>query len=72
MANLVPLAGGGTTLCHGAIQYSQRTYDAARCVYVEPEAVAVGIRLNMYRDQIEYVTRTKGEWWLEKHYPQKM
>lgn len=67
--NLVPLAGSGTTLCHGAVQYGQRTWDAAQGVYVDPEVVARGIRKRMTKDAERYIIEKKGGWWLEKVYP---
>lgn len=67
--NLVPLAGSGTTLCHGAVQYGQRTWDAAQGVYVDPGVAARGIRKNMKEETERYIIEKKGEWWLNRIYP---
>jgi len=67
--NLVPLAGSGTTLCHGAVQYGQRTWDGLQGVYVDPGVAARGIRENMKKHSERYIIEKKGEWWLERVYP---
>ena len=62
-ANLVRLAGSGTTLCHGALTSGNKTDG------VSPDAVASGIRANLRQDQIAYVRNREGQWYLDRHYP---
>lgn len=68
---LVPLAGDGTTLCHGAITTSHRTYDSKREEYVTPLDVRIGIRRNMEERHVKAVLSVKSLDWLNRYYPQR-
>jgi hypothetical protein len=68
--NLVPLAGDGTRLCHGAMTTAQTTTDALGN-RILPGVVRAGIRRNLeeFPEKRAYVVARKGEEWLERHYP---
>lgn len=68
-ANLIPLSGDGTRLCHGAITSHQRTYDMRLGEYCVPDQVFRGIRANLPPEKIAYVIRVKGSDWLDRRYP---
>jgi len=68
--NLFPLAGSGTTLCHGAIQNGQRTYDLRHGVYIEPDEVARGIAAHLTEANRRYIIERKGRYFLDRHYPE--
>jgi hypothetical protein len=70
--NLVPLAGHGTTLCHGAITASQRMYDLASGEYVDPDDVRHGLRayLDAHTEKRDYIVGETSQAWLDTTYPE--
>lgn len=66
---LVPLAGDGTTLCHGAITTGNRTYDLRTSEYIDPRDVRVGIRAHMGERHVKAVLAVKSLDWLDRYYP---
>ena len=70
LENLVPLAGDGTRLCHGALTSAQTTVDPEGN-RILPGVVRAGIRINLERfpEKLAYVTLRRGEEWVARHYP---
>lgn len=68
--NLIPLAGDGTRLCHGALTSSNRCYDPRRGEYIEPLDVRRGIRAHLTDAHTKYVVAKKGHWFLDAYYPE--
>ena len=71
--NLVPLAGDGTRLCHGALEGAHRTWDDRTGTYCVPELVRRGIGLQLRRpaqwQRLRYVLEKKSAEWLRRRYP---
>ena len=57
-ANFLWVCGSGTTGCHGEIEAK---HGEILCV----------VRAVLGEERTGYVLERKGEWWLEKHYPQR-
>jgi hypothetical protein len=69
VANLIPLAGDGTTLCHGALTSANRTLDERTQRWVHPEHVRQGVRRHLAPWHLQYMTDKKGMEWVERTYP---
>lgn len=67
--NVIPLAGDGTRLCHGAQENGQRVYDLDRKVYIEPDEVRGRIRERLLDEHRAYVVERMGLPWLERYFP---
>lgn len=70
LENLIPLAGDGTSLCHGAQENGQRVYDVARRTYIEPGEVRARIRARLLPEHLAYVEQRKGRGWLDRYFPE--
>lgn len=66
--NLIPLAGDGTRLCHGASEHGQRVYDLGRRVYIEPGEVRAAVRARLLPEHVEYAVGRKGSDFLDRYW----
>ena len=65
--NLVPLAGDGTRLCHGALDTDQPTHDIETGEMIQPERVRAGIAEHLTAAHRAYVESVKPGF-LDRYY----